>query len=204
MQLVSHTASRGGPGAHPTCRPSRGPVGWDAPPWDPFRKTRATACCRRCPWAAGHKWPCDQGGGLPGDRHKVVRWGNRAENTPQPHPRRPKPWGSPRPLSAKRRKWVSRGRPIPGAQGKVLQLRSGDPAAGGRASSESGGHSARRRLEATSPRPTAFRGSAPQLAPGPSRKRCGPHPGAWPSPARQRPPSAGVTGRGETWTHWPG
>ena len=102
MQLVSHTASRGGPGAHPPCRPSRGPVGWDAPPWDPFRKTRATACCRRCPWAAGHKWPCDQGGGLPGDRHKVVRWGNRAENTPQPHPRRPKPWGSPRPLSAKR------------------------------------------------------------------------------------------------------
>ena len=103
MQLVSHTASRaGGPGAHPTCRPSRGPVGWDAPPWDPFTKTRATACCRRCPWAAGHKWPCDQGGGLPGDRHKVVRWGNLAEDTPRPHPCRPKPWGSPRPLSAKR------------------------------------------------------------------------------------------------------
>lgn len=44
----------------------------------------------------------------------------------------------------------------------------------------------------------AFAGSAAGHTPA--------HPGAWPSPAwRQRPPSAGVTGRGETWARtWPG
>lgn len=118
---ASHTASRaGGTGAHPTCRPSQGPVGWDAPPRDPFRKTRVTACCRRCPWAAGHKWPCDQGGGLPGDRLKVVRWGNRAEDAawapaPRTHPGRthaaPTP-GAPASFSQTPGKWVSWGRPI--------------------------------------------------------------------------------------------
>lgn len=74
---ASHTASRaGGLGRTPTCRPSQGPRGVGrssrTPSGRPVRQPAAGGAS-----AAGHKWPCDQGGGLPGDRLKVGRWGNR-------------------------------------------------------------------------------------------------------------------------------
>lgn len=98
----------------------------------------------------------------------MVRWGNRAAPTP------PQTRGiAPASFSLESGSAGSTG------QGPSAEVR-GFPAAGGRASSESGGHSARGRLEATSRRPSASRGSAPQLAPWPSREA----PRATPRPTR--------------------
>lgn len=115
-------------------------------------------------WSGGETWPRTH----PGRTHAAPSPGDR------PGLFQPNAWEVGQP-----------GQAHPGSTGQGPSAEVwGLPAAGGQASSESGGHSTRGRLEATSPRPSAFRGSAPQLAPGPSQEAPRATPGglAFPGP----------------------